>query len=196
MTSFNIQMFILISAILALLTAAIVYKFFLKRIKIADMEEEARAAAEESRRKHAEAQAESIKTAQEIAKKREDLRMKNADEKSEDQAPTPRHISPRCKTADTADSTGATENSLPDDEAEGAHTDEVSVDCGSADEQSEVQAPPRRIRPRRKPDAAADSAEVTANSLPDGNAADNPADIMPIDGDKEEIHEENNYRTH
>lgn len=183
MTSFNIQMFILISAILALLTAAIVYKFFLKRIKIADMEEETRASAEETQRKHAEAQAESIKTAQEIAKKREELRMKNADEKSEDQAPTPRHISPRCKPAEATDSTGDAENALPDNEA---HTDEVSVDCDSADEQSEVQAPPRRIRPRRKSAEAADSAEVTANTLPDGNAADNLADIMPIDGAKEE----------
>lgn len=187
MTSFNIQMFILISAILALLTAAIVYKFFLKRIKIADMEEEARASAEESRRKHAEAQAESIKTAQEIAKKREDLRMKNADEQSEVQVPTDRRIRPRRKSAAIADSTGTAENALPDDEAGDTHTDEASVDCGSPDEQSEVQAPTaRRISPRRKPTETADNAEVTANSLPDGSAADIHAAIMPIDGDKGE----------
>lgn len=186
MTSFNIQMFILISAILALLTAVIVYKFFLKRIKIADMEEEARASAEESRRKHAEAQAESIKTAQEIAKKREELRGKNADEQSEVQVPTDRRIRPRCKSAAIADSTGTAENALPDDEAGDTHTDGASVNCGSADEQSEVQAPPRRIRPRRKSAKTADNAEVTANSLPDGNTADIPADITPVNGDEEE----------
>lgn len=186
MTSFNIQMFILISAILALLTAAIVYKFFLKRIKIADMEEEARASAEESRRKDAEAQAESIKTAQEIAKKREELRGKNADEQSEVQVPTDRRIRPRRKSAAIADSTGAAENALSDDEAGDTHTDGASVDCDSADEQSEVQAPPRRIRPHRKSAETADSAEVTANSLPDGNAADIPADITPVNGDEEE----------
>lgn len=186
MTSFNIQMFILISAILALVTAAIVYKFFLKRIKIADMEEEARASAEESRRKHAEAQAESIKTAQEIAKKREELLRKNADGQSGGRPPAPRRINPRRKPAAIADIAGAAENDLSDNEAEGTHTDEVSVDCGSSDEQSEDQAPPRRIRPRRKPAETADNAEVTANSLPDGNAADIPADITPVNGDEEE----------
>lgn len=187
MTSFNIQMFILISAILALLTAVIVYKFFLKRIKIADMEEEARASAEESRRKQAEAQAESIKTAQEIAKKREELRGKNADEQSEVQVPTDRRIRPRRKSAEATDSTGAAENDLSDNEAGGTHTDEVSVDCGSADEQSEVQAPTaRRIRPRRKSAKTGDSTGAAENTLPDGNAADIPADITPVNGDEEE----------
>lgn len=187
MTSFNIQMFILISAILALVTAAIVYKFFLKRIEIADMEEEIRAEAEEKQRMQAEARAESIKNAQEIAKKREELLRKNADGQSGGRPPAPRRINPRRKPAAIADIAGAAENDLSDNEAEGTHTDEVSVDCGSPDEQSEVQAPAaRRISPRRKPTGTADSAEVTANSLPDGNAADIPADITPVNGDEEE----------